>query len=100
MMVSDHGFGPLYRDVYTDNVLAESGLLHFKKTRAAQFRSALIRLGISPRNILRLLGALRLRNLTRRLIPQNARLAINMGMMMLNHVDWSRTQAYPLGGGS
>ena len=99
MMVSDHGFGPLYRDVYTDNVLAESGLLHFKKTRAAQFRSALIKLGISPRNILRMLGALRLRNLTRKLIPQNTRLAINVGMLMLNHIDWSRTKAYPLGGG-
>ncbi|MDY6876697.1 MAG: alkaline phosphatase family protein [Chloroflexota bacterium] len=99
MMVSDHGFGPIYRDVYIDNVLAESGLLHIKKTRAAQFRSALVKMGISPRNILRLLGALRLRNLTRKLIPQNARLAINVGMLMLNHVDWSRTRAYPLGGG-
>jgi predicted AlkP superfamily phosphohydrolase/phosphomutase len=47
-----------------------------------------------------LLGTLRLRNLTRKLIPQNARLAINVGMLMLNHVDWSRTKAYPLGGGS
>ncbi|MBN1584492.1 MAG: alkaline phosphatase family protein, partial [Anaerolineae bacterium] len=100
MLVSDHGFGPIYRDVYTDNVLAQSGLLHIKQTRAAKFRSAMVKLGISPRNILRLLGALRLRNLTRKLIPQKARLAVNMGMLMMNHIDWSRTKAYPIGGGS
>jgi len=100
MMVSDHGFGPLYRDVYTDNVLAENGLLWIKKTPVARFRSALIKLGISPRNILQLLGALRLRNLTRKLIPRNVRMAVNVGMLMMNHIDWSRTKVYPLGGGS
>jgi predicted AlkP superfamily phosphohydrolase/phosphomutase len=100
MLVSDHGFGPIYRDVYIDNVLAESGLLHIKKTPVARFRSALLKLGISPRNILRLLGALRLRNFTRRLVPKNTRVAINIGMLMSGHIDWSRTKAYPLGGGS
>ncbi len=100
MLVSDHGFGPLHRDVYIDNVLAESGLLHIKQTPVARFRSVLLKLGISPRNILQLLATLRLRNLTRKLIPQNTRVAINMGMLMMNHIDWSSTKAYPLGGGS
>jgi predicted AlkP superfamily phosphohydrolase/phosphomutase len=99
MLVSDHGFGPIFRDVYMDNVLAENGLLYIKKTPVGQIRSTLVRLGISPRNILQLLGALRLRNLTRKMIPQNARIAINMGMLMMSHIDWSRTKAYPLGGG-
>ena len=99
LMVSDHGFGPIYREVYIDNVLAENGLLYIKKTLRARARSTLLKLGISPRNILKLLGALRLRNLTRKLIPQNVRVAVNIGMLMLNHVDWSRTKAYPLGGG-
>lgn len=100
MMISDHGFGPLHRDVYIDNVLAQNDLLHIKRTGVAKLRTALLKVGISPRNILRILGALRLRNLTRRLIPQNARLAINVSMTMLHHVDWSRTKAYPLSGGS
>ncbi len=100
MLVSDHGFGPIHRDVYIDNVLVENGLLHMKTTPVARFRSALVKLGISPRNILRLLALLRLRNLTRRLIPKNVRTTINVGMLMLNQVDWSRTSAYPLGGGS
>ncbi|MBN1872944.1 MAG: alkaline phosphatase family protein [Anaerolineae bacterium] len=100
MIVSDHGFGAMYRDVYIDNVLVEAGLLHIKKTPMAQLRSALLRLGISPHNILRLLEALHVRNLTRKLIPKQAQTAINQGMLMTNHVDWMHTKAYPLGGGS
>ena len=98
MLMSDHGFGPIHRDVYIDNVLAQNGLLHMKKTPSAQIRQTLFRIGITPQNILRLLAFLRLRNLTRKLIPQNKRLAVSTGLLLHNSVDWSRTVAYPLGG--
>jgi len=99
VLMSDHGFGPLHRDVYVDNVLAENGLLFFKRTPQARLRYLLLKLGLSPRNLLHLLGVLRLRNLTRKLLPQKTRIAVSTGMLMQNSVDWTRTQAYPLGGG-
>lgn len=98
LLMSDHGMGPLHRDVYIDNLLAEHGLLHIKQTPTAQLRYFLLKLGVTPRNLLRLLALLRLRNLTRKLLPQKARMAVNMSMLMQNSVDWSRTKAYPLGG--
>jgi predicted AlkP superfamily phosphohydrolase/phosphomutase len=98
LLMSDHGMGPLHRDVYLDNLLARHGLLYIRQTPAAQLRYLLLKLGLSPRNLLRLLAALRLRTLTRRLLPQKARMAVNMRMLMQDSVDWSRTRAYPLGG--
>jgi len=98
LLMSDHGMGPLHRDVYIDNLLAEHGLLRIKRTPTAQLRYFLLKLGVTPRNLLRLLALLRLRNLTRKLLPQKARVAVNMSMLMQNSVDWSRTKAYPLGG--
>jgi predicted AlkP superfamily phosphohydrolase/phosphomutase len=96
--MSDHGFGPIHRDVYIDNVLAQAGLLYMKQSSTARLRQFLFKIGVTPRNILRLLALLRLRNLTRKLVPQNKRLAISTGLLMHNSVDWSRTKAYPLGG--
>ncbi len=98
LLMSDHGFGPIYRDVYTDNVLAKAGLLCMKKSPKARLQQFMLGIGVSPRNILRLLAYLRLRNLTRKLIPQNRRIAISTGLLMHDSVDWSRTKAYPLGG--
>lgn len=98
LLMSDHGFGPIHRDVYIDNVLAQAGLLHMKQTPKARMRQMLFRAGLTPRNMLRLLAWLRLRNLSRKLIPQNKRLAVSAGLLLYNSVDWSRTVAYPLGG--
>jgi predicted AlkP superfamily phosphohydrolase/phosphomutase len=96
LLMSDHGVGPLHREVYIDNLLAEHGLLHIKQTPTAQLRSFLLELGVTPRNLLHLLALLRLLNLTRKLLPQKARVAVNLRMLMQNSVDWSRTKAYPL----
>jgi predicted AlkP superfamily phosphohydrolase/phosphomutase len=98
LLMSDHGFGPIHRDVYIDNVLAQAGLLHMKQTTKARARQMLFQAGLTPRNMLRLLAWLRLRNLSRKLIPQNKRLAVSAGLLLYNSVDWSRTVAYPLGG--
>ena len=98
MLMSDHGFGAIHRDVYVDNLLAHNGLLHMKQSTTARVRQFLFKAGLTPKNILRLLAFLRLRNLTRRLIPQNKRIAVSTGLLLHNSVDWSRTKAYPLGG--
>lgn len=98
LLVSDHGMGALHRDVYLDNLLAAYGLLYIKRTPTAWLRHTLLRLGITPRNLLRLLAVLRLRNLIRRVLPQRVRVTVNVSMLMQNSVDWSRTKAYPLGG--
>ncbi len=98
LLMSDHGFGPIYRDVYIDNVLHQAGLLHMKQTTTARMRQRLFQMGLTPRNLLQLLGRLHLRNLSRKIIPQNKRLAVSTGLLMYNSVDWSQTVAYPLGG--
>ena len=99
ILMSDHGFGPMHRDVYSGNLLIENGLLCLKKTWKSNLRSMLVDLGLSPRNILNFLGKLRLENTIRRLVPQNARTAVNARMLMQTNVDWAHTKAYPLGGG-
>ncbi len=99
MLMSDHGFGPMHRDVYLDNVLLQHGLIQLKHSPLARLRYGLFRLGVTPHNILNLLQTLRLQNIIRGLLPHKARAAARGGISLQNSVDWSHTKVYPLGGG-
>ncbi len=98
ILMSDHGFGPLYREVYLDNVFAEAGLLHLRRTPLARLRRFLFRLGLTPRNLLRALAAVGLGSLVQQVLSPAARVRVSNRLLMGGSVDWGRTRAYPLGG--
>ncbi|MBN1955569.1 MAG: alkaline phosphatase family protein [Anaerolineae bacterium] len=99
MLMSDHGFGGLYRDVYVDNVLERAGLIRLKQSVPARVRQLLFRLGLTPHNAMRLLAALRLQNLVRRMLSGEARAVVKASVSLQSSVDWSRTRVFSLGGG-
>jgi predicted AlkP superfamily phosphohydrolase/phosphomutase len=101
ILMSDHGAGPLHRQIHTNNWLVQQGWLQFKGSLPSQLRQALFRLGITPENVLPVAAAMHM-GFTDRV----ARMGLSgqvesKGLMRLflslRDVDWERTRAYALG---
>jgi predicted AlkP superfamily phosphohydrolase/phosphomutase len=97
-IISDHGGGPIYRDVYLNNWLHEHGWLEFKRQAPATsgFKSLLRRLGVtrelgwkffSPENLARV----------KRLFPFLDQWVPEPTTTLAEMVDWECTQAYSFG---
>jgi predicted AlkP superfamily phosphohydrolase/phosphomutase len=103
IVMSDHGFGPLYKDVYLNEWLRQQGFLRLRSrlTLRAVITRLLQRLGVTHTQIghaLSRLGLHWLRGTLRdrlgswaELFPQDAQPRV------AELVDWSRTQAYSVG---
>ncbi len=98
IIMSDHGSGPTWRYVYLDNYFIKLGITKLKRSLYTDVRYSLFKMGLTPKNILKLLSALGLRNLSRRLLPGDLRAKINSHMTLNSNIDWSRTKAYTMGG--
>ena len=91
IVISDHGFGPLYKVVYLNNYLDKMGLLHFKKGP----RYLLHKLGMTSANFYKLLVKLGLGNAVPR-FRHNKQRIINL-FISFNDINWNRTKAYSFG---
>jgi predicted AlkP superfamily phosphohydrolase/phosphomutase len=103
LVMSDHGFGPLYKDVYLNEWLRQQGYLslHRRPTPRALFTRFLQRLGLTRTQVGHALARWGLHWLRGRLrdglgawadlFPQDSNLHVN------ELVDWNRTRAYSVG---
>lgn len=97
LIMSDHGEGPLYRDVYLNNWLHEQGWLALKKPSRWSVQAWLRRLGITGETADQLLGwsnVVRLKRFLPRWFWQNMPKSYPT---LEESVDWSRTKAYSFG---
>jgi len=101
-VVSDHGSGPLYRDVFLNEWLAQEGFLAFRSgVSASPLRAALARLGMTRDGVSRALRRAGLGRAERwikdlmgnriEVLPRSSRTEFP------DAVDWSRTRAYSFG---
>ncbi len=98
-VVSDHGFGPLYKDVFLNEWLRQKGYLRLKSSHQAQ--NLLSRFGITRNNISRLLrsmGLMRVEHWIKEILgdkisilPQDKWPDLHAG------IDWEHTKAYSRG---
>lgn len=103
VVMSDHGAGPLYKDVFLNEWLIEQGWLSLNETAAAPqgWHQTMRRAGITRERISDTLtrlnmhwaevGIKRLLGDRIRVLPRDERLEF------ANAIDWSRTQAYSFG---
>jgi predicted AlkP superfamily phosphohydrolase/phosphomutase len=91
-VVSDHGMGPLYKNIYLNNWLAKNGFLHYKWTP----RYITHRMGITSGRLNKLLIKFRIASLRK---PKflGKREAFSYLTLSLSDIDWSRTRAYSIG---
>lgn len=103
ILVSDHGFGPLYKDVYLNEWLRQEGLL--TTTAPARARSplqrAMVRAGLTRQRISRQLQSIGLaafeRWLRHKLSAKLDALPAHERAVFPEAVDWSRSRAYSYG---
>ena len=103
IVMSDHGAGPLYKDVFLNEWLIEQGLLKLKKTPETQgsWFNLVRRLGLTREKISDTLTRLdlhRLEVLIKRVLGDRIYvLPRDDRPEFLNAIDWSLTQAYSFG---
>ncbi len=98
LLMSDHGSCGYWRHVFLDNLFLRHGLLRYRRDLLVSLRRLLFHLGATPANAMEWLSRLRLRNLIRRLVPQDRRIRATNVVSLGSAIDWSRTAAFPFGG--
>lgn len=101
VLVSDHGFGPLYKDVFLNEWLKAEGLLVIAARNEPPLQRALLRVGFTRQRVSHFLQSVGLATFERRLrtlmgnkldlFPAHNR-AVFPGA-----IDWARTRAYSFG---
>lgn len=90
-LVSDHGMGPLYKNVYFNNWLVKEGYLRYKRN----LRYLAHRAGITSATAYKLLVKLRGASIIPHLRSRKEKLA--RFFLSMRDVDWSTTKAYSIG---
>lgn len=99
MIMSDHGAGPLYRLLHTNNFLMELGLLKLKGEPLTRIKHALFRVGLTPKNVYDLLQMMGWGRLRRTLDKRREGYGLlRRYFLSFADIDWPRTRAYSLGG--
>jgi predicted AlkP superfamily phosphohydrolase/phosphomutase len=100
LIISDHGAGPVFKDVYINNWLRDLGLLCYKEEKKRRMFYILSKLGIHQKNIDKFFSKLKLVNLIK-LIPKflvrKFYWSVPTGRPALSDIDWAKTKAYSLG---
>ncbi|NLF13586.1 MAG: hypothetical protein GX597_17530, partial [Anaerolineaceae bacterium] len=97
LVMSDHGFGPVYRFLNLNTWLLNEGLLRLKRNPRTWFRSLLFRLGVnyaSVANWILRLGLGRQAVATGRARREEFQRRF---FLSLDDVDWSRSRVYSMG---
>jgi predicted AlkP superfamily phosphohydrolase/phosphomutase len=97
VVMSDHGFGPVHSFFLTNNWLASLGLLRFKRDPWTGFKRFLFRLGYTPLQMFRVVKALGMASLRRKVRFQQKSGLLNRIFLSFDDVDWSRTKAFSIG---
>jgi len=98
VILSDHGFGPLYWNIHLNNWLLRHGFLKLKRGAPTLLkRASFFGLGLTPEGMYPF--AERSGYLGRNAQLRHAQIYRRMGRVFLSHqnIDWKRTRAYSFG---
>jgi predicted AlkP superfamily phosphohydrolase/phosphomutase len=99
LVISDHGFGPVYYGVYLNTWLLEQKYMYFKKRFPVRARYWAYRRGLHTYNLLQLAKKLRLVKSVESAYSTRSFLlkVLKMTSLSLDDVDWERTRVYSFG---
>ncbi len=97
LFMSDHGQRPLHTVLNVGNFLLDAGYLQVKKSLVSQLKYWLLKVGWSPRTVVKIAGALRMIRTLKRARNRGGETthALQSTLFFSNaDIDWSRTTAY------
>jgi predicted AlkP superfamily phosphohydrolase/phosphomutase len=99
IVMSDHGFGPVYYGVYINNWLVEREYMRFKTEPIVKAKHWAYRNGFNAYNLLRLAKKLRLiRSVESAYSKKSLALKlVKKFSLSLDDIDWERTKVYSVG---
>jgi predicted AlkP superfamily phosphohydrolase/phosphomutase len=99
MVISDHGFGPVYYGVYINNWLLEQKYMRFKRTPTVWTKYQLYKRGLHTYNILQLAKKLRLvRSIESAYSTRSFALnLLKLTTLSMDDIDWNETKVYSAG---
>ncbi len=102
LMMSDHGFGPLYYGVTINNWLMKKGYLKLKDRPATRMRQTMYKMGVNYFNLYKTAKALGLTGkAAKQAYKKKSGLMdmVNKFFLTTDDIDWERTIAYSRGNG-
>ena len=99
IVLSDHGFGPVYYGVYINNWLLQEKYMRFRRALAVRARYFAFRHGLNVYNLLRLARRLRLvKSIESAYSTRSLALRVlDLISLSLKDIDWSATRVYSAG---
>jgi predicted AlkP superfamily phosphohydrolase/phosphomutase len=96
IVMSDHGFGPLYKIVNLNVFLLEKGLLRLKRDPLTRLKTVAFKRGLTPATVYRMVETIGLQNVAAR-VSKSTRNSVVGKFLSFDAVDWERTIAYSMG---
>ncbi len=101
IVMSDHGFGPVHKNIYLNNLFREEGLLEFKDKPLTMMRRSLLKAGITPDRGYRLISKLGLEEYIVQSEQKEesgilGKLA-ELPVLSEDDIDWENTRAFVKG---
>ena len=97
IVISDHGFGPLFKFIHINQWIIEKKLMRFKKHPFILLKYGLFKLGITPENVYNLFLKLQLGDARSRLGRKKGHRLLSKFFLSFSDVDWERSKAFSLG---
>jgi len=97
IVMSDHGFGPLYKFIHVNVWLMLCGLLKLKSRLSTRLKELLYSLGLTPENIYYLMSRLHLASVRQKLGREKGHELLSKLFLSADDVDWERSLAFSLG---
>lgn len=96
-IISDHGFGPLYKYAFINTYFMKIGMLKLKnkeeKLKKVKYKYILYKLGITKDRIYRILVKLHLAHFSK-YIPRSLKEKMPLAQINFSDCDWDKTLAY------
>ncbi|MHA2342673.1 MAG: alkaline phosphatase family protein [Candidatus Hodarchaeales archaeon] len=101
LVVSDHGFGPISKIVYLNNLLIELGLLEFKKNLRAKFKFWLFKRGFTLEKIYNIFIRFLDKEVKKSSSVKGSKILKikNTFLLSFDDIDYKKTKAYCRGSG-
>lgn len=101
MLMSDHGFGPLYYFFNVNSFLVKEGFIKFKKNIISQLKFLMFKLGFTVKNSYIFLQKIKLASIRHKVgggQHKGVYKLLKSLFLSFNDIDWRRTKAYSYSG--
>ena len=97
IVMSDHGFGPLYKFIHINQWLIEKKLLKFKNNPFIILKYQLFKLGITPESVYNIFLKVFLGDIRSKLGRRKGHKLISKLFLSFSDVDWKKSRAFSMG---